>query len=279
MKKPLTQLNPSAGGKQHCCAGGPTPRPSLAGRPRERQLLEELAAGLGPDPAPVMELALGRRFLGVATGQGVGLASTLGAAPGPGEEEQARELKGAPLSRAAGLLLGESPWLASLGLAALNAAHAAPAEAGAQGAEELLLRLAPGKRVVVMGDFPFTQTLAAQAGTLHLLELKPEADTPPAGQWEDILASCQVAALTATALMTRSLAWALDTARDAVKVVVGPSTPWSPVLFSWGADVLAGSRVAAPGPVMEAVGQGLPFRQIKRRGVEARIWARPGLEL
>ncbi len=261
-------------GQHRCQPGKPTPRPGLAQRPREKELITALLAGLdGPGPK-VSRVVVGGRFVGVEAGQGVGLASTLGAAPGPDDQATLERLEGAPLARAASLLLEDSPLLASVGLAALNAACPAPAQASPLGAGNLLNELAAGRKVVVMGDFPFTAELAQAAGELHLLELRPGADTPPPEEWEGILASCEVAALTATALLTRALAWAMDSAPRALKVVIGPSTPWSPVLFDWGADILAGSRVVNPGPVLEAVGQGLPFKRIKKAGVEALTWRR-----
>ncbi|MCB2228620.1 MAG: DUF364 domain-containing protein [Desulfarculaceae bacterium] len=277
MKKPLTRIEPHGSGHHHaCCGGPPTPRPALAGLPREQRLLAALLAEQGPVPLTVERLALGRRFLAVQADGVVGLSSTLGAAPAPGEAEKARGLAGAPLGEVAGLVMNDSPWLASLGLAALNAARPAPPEARPAGADELLCELAPGKRVVVVGDFPFTAALGEIAAELDLLELRPGAETPPTEEWEAVLGRSQVAAITSTTLLTRALAWALEAAPQAVRVLVGPSTPWSPVLFSHGADVLAGSRVDDPEAVMEAVAQDLGFRAIKKRGVASLVWAKPG---
>lgn len=276
MKKTLTSIEPHPQGRHACRGGPPTPRPFLAGLPREERLLAGLLALLEPCDTRVERLALGRRFLAVRANGAVGLSSTLGAAPAPGEAELAQALIGAPLGEAARLITNDSPWLASLGLAALNAARPAPPEARPAGAGELLAELAPGKRVVVLGDFPFTAALGEAAAELHLLELRPGAHTPPTDEWEAVLGRCQVAALTATALLTRALAWALEAAPQAVKIVVGPSTPWSPVLFAHGADLLAGSRVENPEAVMEAVAADLGFRAIKKRGVASLAWARPG---
>ena len=54
---------------------------------------------------------------------------------------------------------------------------------------------------------------------------------------------------------------------DARVMLLGPSTPLSPVLFDYGIDLLAGSVVERIGPVLRAVSQGGNFRQVRRAGV------------
>jgi uncharacterized protein (DUF4213/DUF364 family) len=47
-------------------------------------------------------------------------------------------------------------------------------------------------------------------------------------------------------------------------LVLGPTTPLSPVLFDHGADVVSGTLVTDPETVLRYVSQGASFRQIKR---------------
>jgi uncharacterized protein (DUF4213/DUF364 family) len=61
-------------------------------------------------------------------------------------------------------------------------------------------------------------------------------------------------------------------------MVLGPSTPLSPVLFEHGATILSGARVVDEGAVMRTVGQGATFQQVEgvrlltlRREMEARV--------
>jgi uncharacterized protein (DUF4213/DUF364 family) len=53
---------------------------------------------------------------------------------------------------------------------------------------------------------------------------------------------------------------------DAFVLLLGPSTPLSPVLFDAGLSGLSGTVVDDLGQVLLSVGQGATFRQIKRRG-------------
>jgi hypothetical protein len=265
--------------KEKCQTPQEVPRPSLIDRPaQEKALLEKLLAGIFDAGAPVEQAVAGGRFAAVRAAGRVGLASVLGSAPGPGDLDALAGLKGKSLQSAAGLILDDSPFKASLGLAALNAGFAPPPSLAVMPAGDLLPSLSRDKRVVVVGDFPFAQDLRETAASLAILDLRPGHGSCMAEQ-DAALADSQVAAISSTALLTRSLAGLLKAAQRALKILVGPSTPWAPVLFDLGADVLAGSIITNPAAVMEAVAQDLPFYQIKQRGVRLAIWPRPGLDL
>jgi uncharacterized protein (DUF4213/DUF364 family) len=258
-----------------CCAFEPLPRPDLEGLPAERGLLSCLTASLTYPHRLVERFTLGGRFVGVLAGDQVGLASTLGARPGPRDQAVLAELTGDRLVKAAQLLFSPSPILASLGLAALNAGFSAPEREELCHRKDWLGGLCQGRRVAVAGDFPFIASLRSVASELQLLELRPSPDAAPPSKWSQIIASCQVAVITGTAILTHSLAWLLGEARQAVKIVIGPSTPLAPVLFSQGADILAGCLVKNPPAVLEAVGADQPFWEIKKKGVELICWPRP----
>jgi uncharacterized protein (DUF4213/DUF364 family) len=50
-------------------------------------------------------------------------------------------------------------------------------------------------------------------------------------------------------------------------LVLGPSTPLSPILFDHGAHLLSGSVVEDIESVLRAVAQGANFRQVHQQGV------------
>jgi len=129
--------------------------------------------------------------------------------------------------------------------------------------------------VVVVGDFPFTERLGQKVGRLHLFELRERPDRTPRAEWEETLQRCQVVAITSTALLTRQMSYFLTQARQAFKILLGPSTPLSPALFDCGADALAASLVAETGPVMDGVREGLPYHNLKRLGIDFVLWQRP----
>jgi len=66
---------------------------------------------------------------------------------------------------------------------------------------------------------------------------------------------------------------------EAFVILLGPSTPLSPLLFEFGIDWLAGAILTKTEPVLQAVSQGADFRQLHRFGVRLVNMARPGLEI
>ncbi|MGD9124271.1 MAG: DUF364 domain-containing protein [Desulfarculaceae bacterium] len=247
--------------------------------PEEKKLLQELLENIPSPNLAVEKIAWGGRFVAVQTPAQVGLASTLGAASSVDEQAMLNDLTGSSLGRIASLLLEDSPFLASVGLAALNAGFPYPREGLDLTAGDMLVKLCQGRRVVVVGDFPFTRDLEDVAASLTVIDFRPGHGNKPGQDWEHDLTECQVAAITATALLTRTLAALLVQTCGALKILVGPSTPWAPRLFDLGVDVLAGSMITDGHSVMQAVAEDLPFYLIKRQGVRLSAWAREGLDL
>ena len=52
-----------------------------------------------------------------------------------------------------------------------------------------------------------------------------------------------------------------------MSLVLGPSTPLSPVMADYGVNLLAGSIVEDIPAVLAAIGQGANFRQVHKAGV------------
>ncbi len=268
---------PERGSSSSQCPPKALPRLALGHASQEAALVRRLLAG-ADGAGLVQEAAWGQRFVAIKAQGRVGLASTLGARPALEEARALKELIGRPLSQCCPWLGGPAPFLASAGLAALNAACPLPPADQLQpgGAQGWLLGWAQGRRVVVVGDFPFGARLAEAAESFAVMELRPGSTGPAPGQWARALAACQLLAVSATALLSGSLAWFLGSAPQARKVVLGPSTPLSKVLFAAGAHLLAGSLVSQPAAIMAAVRQGLPYRLMKQGGIRQVCWLRPG---
>ena len=246
----------------------------------ERNLVDDMIRSLSRPDAVVEQVTAGPKFIAVEAGGRMGIASLLGARHGKDETGMAEELIGMKAAQAAGLLREPSPFAVCLGLAALNAAvtpdpDSLPEENAS--AETLIAELGRNKAVGIVGDFPFTGALRETAGELHLFELRDVPGSVPRDRWEKVLIGLDVLAVTGTALLTRQMGYFLAQAYNAVSVVLGPSTPMSQSLFRFGADYLCGSVVVDPGPVLEGIRKGLPFRAIKKRGgIRFVRWAAQG---
>ncbi|MCL5108420.1 MAG: DUF364 domain-containing protein [Chloroflexi bacterium] len=73
-----------------------------------------------------------------------------------------------------------------------------------------------------------------------------------------------VVAITGSTLVNRTLGDLLRLCpRDAYVVVLGPSTPLSPVWFDYGVQAVSGTVVADEDLVLRQVSQGAVFRQVR----------------
>ena len=247
------------------------------------------AAANAGDPE-LRRLCLGQYWTVVVSGAGAGLASTLRSERHIHGEQPVRDAGSLHLrsvGELASLLRSSSAPEASLGLAAVNALLN-PAAAGlrASKAVDVLRERGAGRRVAMIGHFPFAERLAGDCGELWVFERgigRSEGDRREE-EMAELLPQADVVAVTATTLMNGTLAGILaGVRRDAFLMMLGPSTPLVPALFEFGFDVLCGTLVDDPEQVLRAVEQGAVTSQIagvrrvalwredrmKRRGAEA----------
>ena len=105
-------------------------------------------------------------------------------------------------------------------------------------------------------------------GELFVLELNPGVDELPAEAAPNILPQADVVAITSMTLVNQSLENLLKLCNPQAKILLlGPSTPLSPILFEHNIDLLSGSVVTDINPVLDAIKQGANFRQVHRAGV------------
>lgn len=245
----------------------------------ERRLIDDLIQAMDRPRAVISEMAVGAHFIGIKardeTVLCAGLASTLGSRPTAEEELTVYDLQGRTLAEAARLLYEGSGFTISLGAAALNAGIIPPQNQPDLEASVMMAEKGKAGETVLVGDFPFTEKLRREVNTLHLFELREVPGRTSPARWDDILKRCRVLGLTGTTLITRAMATYLEKAPQAHTIIIGPTTPLSPVLFSYGADVLAGCRIISPEPVFEGIRKGMSFRHFKKLGVQLIAWSRP----
>lgn len=73
----------------------------------------------------------------------------------------------------------------------------------------------------------------------------------------------QVVGIMGTALVNKTFRNLIKLCPEAYKVVIGPSTPLSPIMFDHGIDVLSGVFVEDPETLLRYVGEGAHFWQVK----------------
>lgn len=158
----------------------------------------------------------------------------------------------------------------SLGLAAVNALIPPRPDLWSDlHSKEVLTRLGRDKTVVMVGHFPYVPELRPKVGHLLVLEQNPQdAEDIPAARAPEIIPQADVLAITAMTLLNRTFDDLIALRRpDVPMVIVGPTTPLTPILFEMGAVILSGAVVERPKAVIRALKEGANFHQLRPMGV------------
>ncbi len=233
------------------------------------EILKAIIDSLYPD-APVEEVRRGLFWTAVVSRR-CGLASAMtrdlcahgsedNGSVHPLTEKSAREL--------AQLALSDDIADASLGLAAINSLieidESGIVEANAG---DLLLREGAGKNISVIGHFPFTDALRKVAKNLRVIEKWPRPGDVPERDGELYLPLSQIIAISSTTLINHILSGVLGLCPPtSLKMLLGPTTPMTPVLFDYGIDIISGSVVTDTALALKYIGEGANFRQLKSSG-------------
>jgi uncharacterized protein (DUF4213/DUF364 family) len=153
---------------------------------------------------------------------------------------------------------------ASIGMAAFNALLEVDESACTDlNAEKVIIEQGTGRRVAVVGHFPFVERVRQAAETCWVLELRPRPGDLSAGHAAEVLPQADVVALTGTSLLNHTFDDLVSLCRpEAFVVLLGASAPLSPVLLEHGVDAVSGTKVVDVPAVVRAVGEGATFRQI-----------------
>lgn len=155
-----------------------------------------------------------------------------------------------------------------VGLAAINALLPPVENSVDLAAEDYIAQHGANSKVAVIGHFPFVSKLKDQVKRLWVLELNPKEDDFPASAAPEIIPQADILAITATTLINHTFESIFSLRAPGAKVLlIGPSTPLTPLLFDYGVDVLSGSIVEDSKQVLPLIRQGATFRQIRNHGV------------
>jgi uncharacterized protein (DUF4213/DUF364 family) len=154
---------------------------------------------------------------------------------------------------------------AAIGMATINSLLEVD-EASCQeiNAGDLLAEKGAGKRVAIIGHFPFVPELRRSAGELWVIEQNPAEGDFGEDETERLLPQADVIGITGTAFTNHTIEPLLALCNPkAYVVLLGDSAPLSPLLFDYGIDAISGTRVVETETVLRCVSQGATFRQIR----------------
>jgi len=196
--------------------------------------------------------AVRSKYMGVAHTCKTGVAQSIG---------NGGALASMRIDELCGMALSDNTLEASVGCAAVNSLIKPRGKKG--NVEALFRKLGRGKAVSIIGRFPFNDDMRRIAGKCYVLEMNPVGDELPAAAAEDVLPKCDLNIITATTLINHTIDRLLELGSGGTTIILGPTTPFSDILFERGADILAGIRVTDSVKLAETVTQGVKkFRDI-----------------
>ena len=216
---------------------------------------------------PVEDIRQGVFHTGVLT-RYCGLAATL--------PRDALKQEG-PLVKEPGFLLDKTPGdlvqmaysesilEAAIGMATINSLLEVDLDSCIElNAAELILQKGEGKKVAIVGHFPFLHRIREKAKALWVIEKNPRHGDFIEEEADRLIPQADVVAITGTSLTNHTLEHLLRLCNtESYIVMLGDTVPLCPVLFDYGVHALSGTRVIDADLALRCVSQGANFRQIK----------------
>jgi uncharacterized protein (DUF4213/DUF364 family) len=230
------------------------------------KILEDLISVLNTE-AKVRDIRMGLFHTAVLT-RSCGLAATLPRDALRQEQPSVRDPgrlvdKGAlELARMA---CSESLLEAAIGMAAINSLLEVNDEQCLRlNASDLIAEKGKGKKVAIVGHFPFIPKLREIVKELWVIEKNPREGDFAEVEAENLIPQADVVGITGTALTNHSIERLLQLCSpEAYVVILGDTAPLSQVLFDYGIDAISGTKVIDPELALRCVSEGATYRQIK----------------
>ena len=164
------------------------------------------------------------------------------------------------------MALSESLLEAVIGMATINSLLETDGVSGMElNAGNLIMKKGEGKRVAIIGHFPFTPKVREKAKELWVIEKNPKEGDANEASAEKFIPQADLVAITGTSLTNHTIENLLSLCDPAAFVILlGDTAPLSPALFEFGIDAISGTRVVDPELTLRYVSQGASFRQIKK---------------
>jgi uncharacterized protein (DUF4213/DUF364 family) len=152
---------------------------------------------------------------------------------------------------------------ASIGMATINSLlDIDESKCIEKNAFEIILEKGKGKNVAVVGHFPWIPKLRERIKNFWVLEQRLREGDLPAKEADRILPQCDVVGITGTSFINHTIEGLLNLCKEAYVLLVGPTSPLSPILFDHGIDAICGSKVIDVEKVTRSISEGATFKEI-----------------
>ena len=227
------------------------------------KILDDLISSLGEDS--VVREVYSCVFWTAVVSRNCGLASTFREEhPSHGAVRGVGRLRGKSALELAEYAKSDNLLEASIGMATINSLiDIDETKCVTENALDILAEKGRDKNIAIVGHFPWIPKLRKLAKKLWVLEQRPQAGDLPAQAAEEILPQADVVVITGTSLINHTVEKLLELSKGSFIVMVGPTSPLSPVLFNWGIDVISGTKVIEPEKAICSISEGAIFPQVE----------------
>jgi hypothetical protein len=157
----------------------------------------------------------------------------------------------------------ESLLEASIGMATINSLiDIDESKCIEKNAFEIILEKGQGKNVAIVGHFPWIPKLKGRTENLWVLEQRIRKGDLPATEADRILPQCEVVGITGTSFINHTLEGLLNLCKGAYVLLIGPTSPLSPILFDYGIDAICGSKIIDPDHLIQSISEGATFKEV-----------------
>jgi uncharacterized protein len=233
------------------------------------EILDDLLSTLNMAD-PVRDIRQGIFHTGVLT-HNCGLAATLS------QDALRQHQEGEPLVRESGYLLNkrtddlakmaysESIMEAAIGMATINSLLEVDESLCLnQNAADLIAEKGKGKKIAIVGHFPFIPKLRSLGEKVWVFEKNPLKGDLSEDQSEIYIPQADVVGITGASITNHTLEHILELCNPGAYVIVlGDTAFLSPILFNYGIDAISGTRVIYPQLALSCVSEGATYRQIQ----------------
>lgn len=124
---------------------------------------------------------------------------------------------------------------------------------GSENAFDGYAREVKGKKVAIIGHFRHLEKYLTEAENVVVLERRPSGDDLPDSACEYVLPEQDYVFITGVTLINKTLPRLLQLASAGKVILVGPSTPMTPLLFQYGVSEMSGFLVGSKEALIDAV--------------------------
>ncbi|MFA6618184.1 MAG: DUF364 domain-containing protein [Candidatus Neomarinimicrobiota bacterium] len=216
----------------------------------------------------VEEVIVGVHSVLVKTKNDCGIASTIKYCGHHINVHKAGNLEDLNLKELAAYALSDNLLEASIGLAAINCGLSKTiGKYRLVNAKKVIMQKGKNKILGIIGHFPFLDDQKDHYKTCYIFEKQPQEGDLREADIPEYLPKVDIAAITGTSISNHSFdGIRAHLPQNSYNIMLGPSTPLSPILFDYGMDMVSGTRVRDYKLAKAHVLQATPTRHLK--GVE-----------